>query len=302
MGDMLCTSSAMMNNTEDLLDIFPCRFDEVTLPMLGAAFFERGWLAPRFLGIHPTDTVALGDIGYKMETGKFVVVGNVHHSLEAESGTLSWKGHLEFHSGGEELEDTSAEIIVSPSGTRYHRQQQVHFPGFLFYFYSLINQITYFRLCPLTIPAEMHMDINLHYEKLDRIHAWKLLQRDAHSIIAQHGLSIAPHELMLGQWRYTQNKFLTHSMTQLFTFIAHGILVWKLWTILVMVSNGAHVQRPKGRVPLYMPFRPMTSQKPTTMECRRLRRNFGHPLNSNHGGWTTPHGMDGQAMNRQRVK
>ena len=43
------------------------------------------------------------------------------------------------------------------------------------------------------------MDLTLQYQNLDQTHAWKLLQHDARSIIGQHGLSIAPHELMLGQ-------------------------------------------------------------------------------------------------------
>jgi hypothetical protein len=41
--------------------------------------------------------------------------------------------------------------------------------------------------------------IGLEYANLDETHAWKLLQHDAHSIIAQHGLSIPPNELKLGQ-------------------------------------------------------------------------------------------------------
>ena len=74
--------------------------------------------------------------------------------------------------------------------------------------FDLINQITYFRIFPLSIPALMQMTIILEYENLDEMHAWKVLQHDAHSIIAQYGLSIAPHELMLGQWRHTsKNNF-----------------------------------------------------------------------------------------------
>ena len=54
----------------------------------------------------------------------------------------------------------------------------------------------------------MHMYMYLYYENLDERHAWKLLQHEAHSIIARLGLSIAPHELMLGQWWYTfRNNF-----------------------------------------------------------------------------------------------
>ena len=202
MGEMFLSPSTPKDSTDDFVDILPCRFDEVTLPMLGAAFFERCWLSPRFLNIRPSDIVALGDIGYVTEDGEIVVVDNVHHCLQAKSGTLSWKG--QFHSNDEEFEDTSADFIVSQSGKSYQRRRQVHFPVSS----DLINQITYSRLFPLTIPANIHMYMHMYYENLDRMHAWKVLQHDAHSIIAWHGLSIAPHELILGQWRYTsKNSF-----------------------------------------------------------------------------------------------
>ena len=195
MGEMLLSPFQQRDQIEDLVDILPSRFDEVTLPILGAAFFECGCLAPCRLDIHPYNPVALGTIGYVTEAGKFVVVDNVHHSLQAKSGTLSWQGHLEFCSGGKELEDTPAEIIISRSEQSYQQRRQVYFPVS----FDLINLITYFRLFPLTIPADMDVYFTFGYENLDRMHAWKLLQRDAHSIIARHGLSIAPHELMLGQ-------------------------------------------------------------------------------------------------------
>ena len=204
MVEMFLSPSTSKDSTDDLVDILPCRFEEVTLPMLGAAFFERGRLAPRCLDIRPSGIVALGDIGYWTDAGEFVVVDNVHHSLQAESGILSWNAHLSFYNGDEFLENTSADFIVSRSGTSYQRRRQVHFPVS----FDLINQITYFRLFPLTIPAYMHMYMHMSYENLDRMHAWKLLQHDAHSIIAQHGLSIAPHDLILGLWRYTsKNSF-----------------------------------------------------------------------------------------------
>ena len=88
MGQMLCFSFEGRDYTEDLVDIFPCRCDEVTLPMLGAAFFERGRLAPSWLNIHPPHTVALGDIGYVPEAGGFVAVHNVHRAFQATSGTF----------------------------------------------------------------------------------------------------------------------------------------------------------------------------------------------------------------------
>ena len=80
------------------------------------------------LDIRPSDTVALGDIGYWTDAGEFIVVDNVHHSLQAESGTLSWEAHIRFRSGSKELGDTSADIIVSRSGKSYQRWRQVHFP------------------------------------------------------------------------------------------------------------------------------------------------------------------------------
>ena len=128
MGNFLLSPFAFRDSSQDFVDILPCRFDEVTLPMLGAAFFERGWLAPSRLDIHPSDPVALGDVGYVTEAGEFVIVDNIHRSLQAEYGTLSWKGYLEFRSGGNELEDTSAEVIISRSEKSYQRRRQVHFP------------------------------------------------------------------------------------------------------------------------------------------------------------------------------
>ena len=202
MKKMFLSPSTSKDSADDLVDIFSCPFDEVTLPMLGATLFEQGRLAPSRVDIHPSDPVALGDVGYVTEDGGFVVVDNIHHYLQAEAGTLSWKMHMGFRSGGKFLEDTSAESIVSPSGNSYQRQRQVHIPVSS----DIINQITYFRLFPLTIPAQMHMYNDLYYENLDEMHAWKVLQHDAHSIIAQHGLSIAPHELIIGQWRYTSRK------------------------------------------------------------------------------------------------
>ena len=47
------------------------------------------------------------------------------------------------------------------------------------------------------------MVIHLCYQNLDEAHAYKLLQGDACSIIAQHCLPIAPHDLILGQFSYT---------------------------------------------------------------------------------------------------
>ena len=69
MGDLLLSASTSGDNTDDFVDMFPCRFDDVTLPMLGVAFFERGWLAPNSFDIHSSDRVALGDIGYVTEDG-----------------------------------------------------------------------------------------------------------------------------------------------------------------------------------------------------------------------------------------
>ena len=128
MGVMFLFASTSKDSTVDLVDILPCRFDEVTLPMLGATFFEQGWLAPRFLNLRPSDMVALGDIGYVTEAGEFVVVDNVHHSLQAGSGPLSWGGDQRFSSGDKKLENTSADMIVSQSRESYERRRQVYFP------------------------------------------------------------------------------------------------------------------------------------------------------------------------------
>ena len=123
MGDMLCSSLRWLDSTENRVDILPRPFEEVTLLMLGAAFFERGWLGPSGACIHPSDRVALGDIGYVTEAGDFAVVNNVHHSLQAESGALSWSEYRVFHSGGKFLKDTPADIIISQSGKNYQRRR-----------------------------------------------------------------------------------------------------------------------------------------------------------------------------------
>ena len=90
--------------------------------MLGAALFERGLLAPRVLGIRPTGTIALGDVGYVTEAGDFVVVNNLHQHMQAGSGTISWSEHLWARSGGEILRDTS-EVVESQSGESYQRRR-----------------------------------------------------------------------------------------------------------------------------------------------------------------------------------
>ena len=122
MGEMILESLQWGEPTDDIDDILSRPYDEITLPMLGAALFERGWIRPSYRFIHPIDTLALGDIGYVTEAGKFVVVDNVHHRLQAESGTLSWDGRLKFMSGREFLD----EDIVSEKGNVCYRRRQVY--------------------------------------------------------------------------------------------------------------------------------------------------------------------------------
>ena len=128
MGNMMLSSSAWRQSTVDLLNILGCRYDEITLLMLGAAFFERGWVEPRGWCFHGADTIALGDIGYKDEASSFVFVDNVHDQMRAEFGTLSWNWRLRFWSGDDLIEDTPAEVIFSQTANAYQRRRQVHFP------------------------------------------------------------------------------------------------------------------------------------------------------------------------------
>ena len=196
MGGMILRSPLSERN-DDIEDILPYRYDEITLPMLGAALFKRGWVNPTFRYIRPIDTPALGDIGYVTEADTFVVVENVHHRLRAESGLLSWDGKLESKSGRKSLDDAPAEGIVSEGGNVYYRRRQV---------YSLFKYpltVTYSRLCALIIPAQLDISTYLGYQNLDEAHAYKLLQRDARSIIARRRLSIAPHDLRLSQSLHT---------------------------------------------------------------------------------------------------
>ena len=198
---MIMRSSGWMHSTEDLLNILRCRYDEITLPMLGEAFLKRGWLTWRSCWIQPTDRVGLGDIGYVDDAGSFVFVDNVHdlHGMEGQSGTLFWKWDLRFRSGDDVLEDTPAEIIFSQAGNAYQRRRQVHFP-------ICLCLLIYFRLFPLAIPARLYTWIDLAYDNPDESHAWKWLQHHAHSIITSHGLSIASHELKLGQCHCLSSK------------------------------------------------------------------------------------------------
>ena len=125
MGEMLCRLSEEMESSDELVDILGCPFEETSLPMLGAALFERGLLAPRFLDIRPTGTIALGDVGYVTEAGDFVVVDNVHQHIQATSGAVSWSEDLWVESGDQFL-DTS-EVVESQSGKSYQRRRQVYF-------------------------------------------------------------------------------------------------------------------------------------------------------------------------------
>jgi hypothetical protein len=124
MGEMLCDSLSWMDSANNLVDILGCRHEEIKLPMLGAAFFERGLLASKWLYVSRIDRIALGDIGYVTEPRNFVVVDNVHQYLQAVSGTLSWTGCRRFTSGYEYLGDTPTENIVSQSGLSYQRRRQ----------------------------------------------------------------------------------------------------------------------------------------------------------------------------------
>jgi hypothetical protein len=127
LGSTFCNSLVRLESPDDLLDILQCRYDDLDLPKLGAAIFERGWLAPSRLRIRPTGTIALGDIGYVTEAGDFVVVENVHHFLLAKSGILSWRVNLMFRSGFEFLEDIPAQDIMNDGRQPYRRRGQVYF-------------------------------------------------------------------------------------------------------------------------------------------------------------------------------
>ena len=128
MGEILCGALwRVMESTDDLVDILGCPYEEITLPMLGVAFFELGLLSRRFFGIRPTGTIALGDVGYETVAGNFVVVDNVHENLQAMSGSLSWHEALRVTSGTEYLWPTSGEIVESQARTCYQRRRQVRF-------------------------------------------------------------------------------------------------------------------------------------------------------------------------------
>ena len=123
-GEMILRASLGGERGDDIEDILRCHYDEITLPMLGAALFERGWVRESSLYIHPIDAIALGDIGYVTEGGNFVVVDNMHHRLQ-EHGSL-WDGKLEFKSGWKFLDDAPAEEIISERGNVYYRRRQVY--------------------------------------------------------------------------------------------------------------------------------------------------------------------------------
>ena len=67
MGEMLCgVLWRVMESTDDLVDILDCPYEEITLPMLGVAFFELGLLARCSFGIRSTGMIALRDVGYQL--------------------------------------------------------------------------------------------------------------------------------------------------------------------------------------------------------------------------------------------
>ena len=128
MGEMLCGALLrVVKSTDDLVDILGCPYEEITIPMLGVAFFQRGLLERRFFGILPTGTIALGDVGYETAAGNFVVVDNVHENLQAMSRSFSWHENLRVTSGTEYLWPTSGEIVESQAGTCYQRRRQARF-------------------------------------------------------------------------------------------------------------------------------------------------------------------------------
>ena len=118
-------SDLEMKIADDLVDILGCPYEQTSLSTLGAALFERGLLRPRVLPIRPTGTIALGDVGYVKEAGDFVVVDNVHHHMQATSGTLFWSENLRVRSGYELLADIS-EVVESEVGKYYQQRRQIH--------------------------------------------------------------------------------------------------------------------------------------------------------------------------------
>ena len=144
LGHMLLMSIGWPRHTGDIDEILPYRHDDITLPILGAALFERGWVHSTELHVHATDALTLGDTGYVTE-GNFVVVDNVHHRLQGksephvvvvdnvrhrlqgESQPLFWNGG----SGSPEtpsLNNIPVEEIISSGGHVYHRRRQVYSP------------------------------------------------------------------------------------------------------------------------------------------------------------------------------
>jgi hypothetical protein len=51
-----CDSLSRMDSADNLVDILGCRHEEIELPMLGAAFFERGLLASKSFPIVSVDS------------------------------------------------------------------------------------------------------------------------------------------------------------------------------------------------------------------------------------------------------
>jgi hypothetical protein len=125
MGKMMVRSLRDKECPDELVDVLQCRYNEITLPMLGATLFEQGLVSPTWVSISPIDKVALGDIGYVTEAGNFVVVDNIDYRLQAESGGLSCGVDLPVYSG--RWWDTYAKDIVSKGGNTYHRRRQVYF-------------------------------------------------------------------------------------------------------------------------------------------------------------------------------
>ena len=144
LGHMILKSFGWLRRTGDIDDILPYPHDDITLPILGAALFEWGWVHSTDLHVHATDALTLGDIGYVTDSN-FVVVDNIHHCLQGksephvvvvdnvehrlqgESQPLFWNGGS-GSTGATSLKHIPVEEIISSREHVYHRRRQVYFP------------------------------------------------------------------------------------------------------------------------------------------------------------------------------
>ncbi|KIJ30141.1 hypothetical protein M422DRAFT_268387 [Sphaerobolus stellatus SS14] len=171
------------DESRNLEDLMRCKYAEINLQMLETTFTENAWFAPRKAWILPGTFLRLGDIGYVTKDGNFETLANIHNypaaildsnnDIRQEEGNPvdEWSCSYEF-TGGAALNEP-VEHRTRANETYRETSYQA------------------------TFPSREYVFLNLRYTKLDQKGLLKRFRECAPDIIAQSGLSIAPHSLKL---------------------------------------------------------------------------------------------------------